>query len=213
MFALPNICRLIAKSLLLVFSIAAWPAAAQTAPALTDSTKAPTPLLADEPAAGEDGAVAGEAADVPAALAAAATSSPLDSLMVGELRRLNEQWTEATVRNDAQALNQLMAPDYVFVNSKGQVLRRPDILRAVASGRAKAVVNKGFDYQIRVYGDVGVVMHNTSFMGSLHGQSVSGEYRSTDLYVRRNGRWQLTNSHTTYVAPPAEHGAAFSARR
>lgn len=213
MFALRNVGRHIAPLLVLLFSVAAGPAAAQTAPALVDSTQLPAPTPPAGPAVGLEEVPASEAADVSAALAAAGTPTVPDTLTLGELRRLNQQWVDATVRNDAQTISQLMAPDYVSVSSNGQVLQRPDILRAIADGRAKALVNKAFDYQIRVYGDVGVVMHNTSFMGSLPGQKVSGEYRSTDLYVRRAGRWQLTGSHTTYVAPPAGHGTTFSARR
>ena len=177
----------------------AAPTLASAAPALP----APLTLTPAPPATGA--ADTTETAPPPAetaAVAAAPAAAASDTVATSELRRLDEQWADAAVRNDAETMSQLMAPEYVFINSKGQIMRRPDMLSAVANGRAKTTVNKGFDYLIRVYGDVGVVMHNTSFVGSLNGQDTSGEYRATHTYVRRAGRWQLTSSQATSVAPP-----------
>jgi uncharacterized protein (TIGR02246 family) len=207
--------------LTLVLILAAQPATAQTTLSPADSVQMSAPALAPETAAPMPEAVvqpapvqAEASPDAPAVVAAAAPVAPAiaDTVAFSELRQLDEQWADANVRNDAEKMSQLMAPDYVSINSKGQVMQRPDMLRAIASGRAKTIVNKGFDYHIRVYGNVGVVMHNTSFMGSLNGLDTSGEYRSTHLYVRREGRWQLTSSQSTYVAPP-DSRATLSAHR
>ena len=193
----------------LAFSLLALgpPVAAQTTFSADTAAVRPVPVgqpVAPAPAApptGEaDPVVAGALA--PTAAATRATPAAPDTASIRELRRLNEQWAEAAVRNDAETMNQLMAPDYVFINSRGQIQQRPDLLNAVTNGRAKTTVNKGFDYLIRVCGDVGVVMHNTSFVGSLNGKNTSGEYRATHTYVRRNGRWQLASSQATSVAAP-----------
>lgn len=204
--ALSTAARQFLGGLALVLVIAHHSAVAQTTLTPADSELTPT----SAPPAASDAASAAE----PAAAVVATSTVPAapDTVVLSELRRLSEKWADAGVRNDAETMSQLMAPEYVSINSKGQVMQRPDMLRAVASGRAKIAVNKGFDYFIRVYGDVGVVMHNTSFMGSLNGVNTSGEYRSTHLYVRREGRWQLASSQTTYVAP-IDSRASLSAQR
>lgn len=196
--------RFVGSGLLGLLLSAAVPqlAAAQTTLSSADSvqTSAPEPALpaAPEPAAAPEAPEAPEVAGTTSAAAAMA----VDTVVASELRRLDEQWAAATVRNDAETLNQLLAPDYVSIDSKGRTVQRTDILRAIANERVKITVNKGYNYLIRVHGDVGVVMHHTSFMGSLNGQDTSGEYRATHLYVRRGGRWQLSSSQTTSVAPP-----------
>jgi uncharacterized protein (TIGR02246 family) len=206
--ALPTALRRFWGASALLVGLLAQPVAAQTTLAPADS------VLTAEPAPAPEPVIATEAAPAPeATVAAAPVAATPDTVTVAELRKLDEQWADANVRNDAETMSQLMAPEYVSINSKGQVQQRPDMLRAIANGRAKTIVNKGFDYTIRVYGDVGVVMHNTSFMGSLNGQDTSGEYRSTHLYVRRDGRWQLTSSQTTSVASSDPRTTSLSARR
>lgn len=192
--ALSTASRQFLGGLALFLVIADHSAVAQTT--LTPVGSELTPSSA--PTAASDAASPAESA---AAIAISAVPAAPDTVVLSELRRLSEKWADASVRSDAETMSQLMAPEYVSINSKGQVMRRPDMLRAIASGRAKIAVNKGFDYFIRVYGDVGVVMHNSSFMGSLNGVNTSGEYRSTHLYVWRKGLWQLASSQTTYVAP------------
>ena len=194
--ALSTAARQFLGGLALFLVIADHSAVAQTT--LTPVDSALTPSSA--PTAASDAASPAEPA-ASAAIATSAVPAAPDTVVLSELRRLSEKWADASVRNDAETMSQLMAPEYVSINSKGRIMQRPDMLRAIASGRAKIAVNKGFDYFIRVYGDVGVVMHNSSFMGSLNGVNTSGEYRSTHLYVRREGRWQLASSQTTYVAP------------
>ena len=181
---------------------AAWPAApASTAPA----SEAVAPV-----AAATAITIAPDSLTPPARAAQPSTG---DTLTKMELRRLDERWAEATLRNDAEVLSQLMAPEYVAINSRGELVHRIDILRAIAGGTTHIEVNKGYDYRIRVYGDVGIVMHNTSFMGSVGGQNTTGEYHSTYVYSRRSGRWQLVNSQTTHVVPVEVRSAAPNPRR
>ena len=141
-----------------------------------------------------------------------ATAAAPDTVTTGELRRLDAQWANATLRNDAQTLSQLMTSDYVSIGSNGQVLTRIDILQAIANDRVKIAVNKGFNYNIKVYGEVGIVLHNTSFVGSSYGKDTSGTYCSTSIFVRRAGRWQLASSQTTAIAQPESRTALRSYR-
>jgi hypothetical protein len=49
--------------------------------------------------------------------------------------------------------------------------------------------------QIRVYGDAAVVVGRTIWMSGAH----SGQYRYTDIYVRRGGRRNCVASQATNI--------------
>jgi len=118
-----------------------------------------------------------------------------------QLLRLDETWAQATLRNDAETITHLLADEYVAVSSQGLVSNKADVLAAIANDEAKCDVNKGFEYIVRVYGNTGLVIHNTSFRGLLNGVNTSGEYRVTHFFIKRNGKWLVAAKHTTFVVP------------
>jgi hypothetical protein len=118
-----------------------------------------------------------------------------------ELLRIDEALTTATLNSDAEAITHLLADEYIAVNSKGLLVSKKDWLTAIANDEDKCDINKGFEHLVRVYGNSGLVIHNTSFRGELDGRSTTGEYRITRYFVKRNGKWLVASANTTYVEP------------
>ncbi|MBF9221399.1 nuclear transport factor 2 family protein [Hymenobacter ruricola] len=118
-----------------------------------------------------------------------------------ELLRIEESWAQATIRNDAETITHLLADEYVSVNSLGLVTGKSDVLAAIANDEAKCDINKPFEYIVRVYGNAGLVVHNTSFRGRMNGNITSGEYRTTHMFIKRNGKWLVVANQTTFVVP------------
>ena len=58
------------------------------------------------------------------------------------------------------------------------------------------------DVKVSVYGKVAVMTGLNRSQASFKGMDASGEYRFTDVFVKRDGRWQVVTSHLTRVAPP-----------
>lgn len=57
------------------------------------------------------------------------------------------------------------------------------------------------DVKVRMLGDVAVATGRTHATGSYQGQSASVVLRFTDIFVRRNDRWQIVISQGTMVTP------------
>ena len=55
------------------------------------------------------------------------------------------------------------------------------------------------DMKVRVYGDVAIVTGRQTLQGTAKGY-VSGPRRFTDIFVKRNGRWQCAGGQSTLVA-------------
>ena len=136
-----------------------------------------------------------------AAAKLAAAMPVTDGPDAAELLRIEETWAQATIRNDAETITHLLADEYVAVNSLGLVTGKADVLAAIANDEAQCDINKPFEYIVRVYNNAGLVVHNTSFRGRMNGNITSGEYRTTHMYIKRNGKWLVVANQTTFVVP------------
>ena len=136
-------------------------------------------------------------ASAKAAAALPVTSGP----DADELLRLEEAWAQATIRNNAEVISHVLADEYVAVDPQGLVTSKADVLAAIANDEARCDINKGFEFIVRVYGNAGVVIHNTSYRGLLNGLTTTGEYRVLHTFIKRGGSWQVVASQTTYVVP------------
>jgi ketosteroid isomerase-like protein len=120
------------------------------------------------------------------------------------LMKLEHDSMEATKRNDISFFEKLEAPDYLFVDPSGMVHTREEDLAIAKSGDLKFESMTAEDMKVRVYGDVAVVTGITTVKGAYKTQDISGKYRWTDVFVKRNGEWQIVNAQLTPVqtGPP-----------
>ena len=55
------------------------------------------------------------------------------------------------------------------------------------------------EMKVRVYGDTAVVTGQSTVKGMFKTQDISGKYRWTDVFVKRDGKWQIVNAQLTPV--------------
>ena len=113
------------------------------------------------------------------------------------LRKLEHDWWEAYKQRDTQTLDRLLAQDFIFTDEEGQVYDKPQFI-ALALQQVVTAYTLG-DLRIRVYGDTGVVTCPSSWHYNIEGKDVSGEFRSTDIFVKRQGHWQAVVSQDTRI--------------
>jgi uncharacterized protein (TIGR02246 family) len=118
-----------------------------------------------------------------------------------EVLDLVHRWAAAEQGNDPEALDGLLADDFVGVGPLGFVLGRDQWLARFGNG----LTNRAFaveDPQVRGYGGaavaVGVLAQQTSFQGADN----SGRFRLTLVAVRPAGRWLLANAHIGPLQQP-----------
>ncbi|HET7811917.1 MAG TPA: nuclear transport factor 2 family protein [Steroidobacteraceae bacterium] len=127
-----------------------------------------------------------------AALAAPPTTEQL-------LKDTENAWSQAYVTGDAAWLDKLMAPEYLFTDTDGKTYNRDDDISAVKSGEWKMTSFKMGDLKVHVYGDVATVTGLNDFVATDHGKDASCKCRFTDVFVKRDGRWQAVASHVSKV--------------
>ena len=122
-----------------------------------------------------------------------------------ELRQLTDQSIAALKGKDTAALERIWADDLIFTTPRGAVQTKAQRLADIQSGATRFDSLETTDLAVRVYGDTAVMNGLTTVKGQYSGQEASGQYRVTQMLVRRDGRWQIVALQMTPIATtPAE---------
>ena len=184
------------KNLLLSLCVSSALATAATTRAQTPGAPAASPPTAS-PAATAPGATptAAQAAEQPRALP---TPTPTEDEQA--LLKLEQDWGDATMKGDVAFVDRSEAEEYVYTDPNGQLSNKKDSLEAAKGGAAKISSFKIRDVKVHVYGDSAVLTGQTQLKGKdENGGDFSGDYRWTDVFVRRDGRWQAVASQATTI--------------
>jgi ketosteroid isomerase-like protein len=107
-----------------------------------------------------------------------------------ELVAVENAWADAAVKADGAAIGRIYADEYLFTDEDGFVWNKSQDIANVTSGTYKPVSYKLEDMRVRIYGDAAVVTGRNVLQASFKGKDISGPYRFTDVFVKRDGRWQ-----------------------
>ena len=117
------------------------------------------------------------------------------------LMKLEREGTAALLKRDSAGFGRLFAEDAVLTSPDGTVQTKAQLLADVKSGSLALESSEIADMKVHAHGDAAVVTYSTTDKGKYKGQDVSGRYRWTDVFVRRNGTWQIVASQGTPIQP------------
>ena len=104
----------------------------------------------------------------------------------------------AVVKRDMPTLETYLGKEGTPTND-GQVISRAQVLAELKSGAYKIESDAIRDLSVHVFGDVAVATMMLDTKGTYKGADFSSVVRSTDFFVKRDGRWQAVNSQNTTV--------------
>jgi ketosteroid isomerase-like protein len=127
---------------------------------------------------------------------------PANSTSEQEVRQMIEKYRTAILQRDIATLEKIWADDYVFVNAAGDVLTKPERLANIKSGATTLdSIKEEENVTIRVYQNSAVTTSRVTLKGQYSGQPVSGEYRSTLVWIKNPEGWQLVSNQLTALKP------------
>lgn len=97
----------------------------------------------------------------------------------------------AMAAGDADGLAKMLADEFVYHQPTGAVQDKPGYIRQVTGGAVKLVKAERYDVKINVYGDTAAVMGSTLVEAEMGGKAVRMDLRYLNVWVQRDGRWQL----------------------
>jgi len=129
-----------------------------------------------------------------------------------QLTALTAKVLDAERTHNAAFLAKLFAPDYSVMNSAGQVLNRAQGLERVRSTRVNFSYMHSDIVDIRVYGDVGIVIEHTRIKGVAHGKAFDRLLRFVRVWVKQQGAWQVAYVQGTPLKSDANSSASTVSR-
>ncbi len=113
---------------------------------------------------------------------------------------MERERADAIARNDADSYSRLVAPDVLVVDRNGELLSKNDRMSAVDSGRARDTRRAEEDVEIRIYGDVALVI------GRSRSQEGGAQYADyfTRIWAQQQGRLAMVAAHYTDITAQVE---------
>jgi ketosteroid isomerase-like protein len=117
--------------------------------------------------------------------------------MEEELLKLEKAFAEAIVKNDLEGIARLVTDDWIIVDPNGEIVDRKRFFEVIKSGALTHDMMESEDLRVRVYGNSAAVTAITRTKGKFMGQEFNTQERATDVFVKREGRWQCVLTHLT----------------
>ena len=117
-----------------------------------------------------------------------------------DLIKLENDWATAWQKKDAAFLQKLFADEYLSTDQDGATFTNAQDLANVSAPGTSMTSFALTDLKVHVYGDTAVVTGLNTVKAMFKGKDTSGAYRFTDVFVRRDGRWQVVATQGSLVA-------------
>jgi len=125
-----------------------------------------------------------------------------------EIRKTERQWLDSYLTRDAPIMDRIEAEEFRIVYPDGRMVTKAQELESLkrASNPQADLTMETEDETVQIYGSTAVVTGNLIQKGRYkagprNGQSFRIVNRYLDVYVKRNGNWQVVASQLTAVAP------------
>ena len=121
------------------------------------------------------------------------------------VRQLERTWLDAYEKFDAEAMDRIVAEDFVITFPNGKMQTKAQLMKMLRGPVPPGMTPPRIfteETQARVYGNTVILRGNVVQESQRDGQAHREASRYTDVYVQTNGRWQVVASHLS--ALPAE---------
>src|SRR6266404_722751 len=130
-----------------------------------------------------------------------------------EIRKLEEEMTQTEMRLDVEALDRIYADDIMVTAPIGICVDKPAVMTEIRQAAAKAVIGKydKTDLKVRAYGDTAVTSYRMAAEATFEGKEIKHQMCITNVWMKRNGHWQIVARHTASLpadTPPVAETCA-----
>jgi len=132
----------------------------------------------------------------------ASVASAQSGDVVKELTQIEHKIVKAWLEGDRKTVESILAADWSVIDLTGRVLKRDQVLQELASGDRKIETGSVDDLNVRAFGTFAIVTGRSVLAGTYQGKYVSVVQRFTDVFAKREGRWQVVASQGTQVPQP-----------
>lgn len=112
------------------------------------------------------------------------------------LRQIQQDLVRAWREHDRAVVEGILAPEWSVTQADGSILTRATVVGTFFDS-VSFDTNAVDDVSVMLFGDAAVVRGRTVCSGRFNGEPFDVRIRFTDVFVKRNGRWQAVASHAS----------------
>ena len=117
------------------------------------------------------------------------------------LKKIEQELTDTIVKSDTSAFEKYLASDYLGIGPDGVTQNKSELLADIKSGTLKLESSNLSDMKVQVAeADMAVVVYRSDDKGTYKGKDITGQYRWLDVFVKRDGKWQIAIDQGTPIA-------------
>ena len=135
-------------------------------------------------------------------MAIALYTGPASADTEQEINQIEDRRYETMVAVDTQALAQILADEFVYHQPTGNVATKASYLEQIKSGRVQIKSFERYGVAVHAYGDTATAMGSTRLDIVLDGQPRKVDLAYLNIWVKRDGRWQLVARQSAFKPAP-----------
>jgi ketosteroid isomerase-like protein len=120
------------------------------------------------------------------------------------IEQLERDWVSAIVKKDGAALDRLLGDEFAGVSPTAHYYDKRMAIDDLAAGTYQVESMALDEISVNAYGDFAVAFASQQEKSRYAGSDLSGHYHYTNVWVNRDGRWQVVASHGTRYDTPHE---------
>ena len=115
------------------------------------------------------------------------------------ITQMEQDWGVAMVKKDQSAIDRIEASEWMFSDEDGNLQTKAQVDTDFKSGVYNCESFKVDEVKVSVFDATAVVFGLETEKSTYKGMDSSGQYRFTDVFVKRNGVWQAVATHVSKV--------------
>ncbi|HLA96266.1 MAG TPA: nuclear transport factor 2 family protein [Pyrinomonadaceae bacterium] len=121
-----------------------------------------------------------------------------------ELMQLERDIGQANIRRDKAFFQRIEADEFIFTDSGGGITTKAEDVASLdkPAGAFNLVSYDVDEMKVTIYGKTAVVTGRTTTKSVSKEREITNRSRFTDVFVKRDGRWQLVVGHASRIRDP-----------
>jgi len=117
----------------------------------------------------------------------------------GRIIALEHTWNRAIEAKDTKALDQLLAPTFVAVDTDGSLTRKGEFLASIKDLSYQPAEAVYEDIRAEIYGDTAVTTGVFRIRETRKGKRITERQRFVDTWIRKGSTWQCVASQVVLI--------------
>ncbi len=123
-----------------------------------------------------------------------------DAMAVQTITQLEQDWAVAIAKADIATIEKIAAPEWMISDPDGVLSSRAKSDEELKTGVYKCEAFKIDEMKVSVVGHTAIVFGLETEKSTYNGKDSSGQYRYTDVFVKRDKAWVAVATHVSKVA-------------